>query len=237
MWFWLGGTQQGPTTVTDTSAELLARMRMHTKRPANDRDLTDDYGYLYLTDAQSALMYRISAHIPDVVKSIPEKMTTADNGATYNTALDPLGHMEVYAAPYTQPLIEGPMWDERADFTREGPRTIRMSRGRARLFSDGPWARYAKKPGLIDTSSQPTLQPADARRIIPWQAAALWAESGGAHDPSPYLRQVQTLLFGDPNSEGDLGLIPSYKLQYSNPGPVGSSQELWYRNVDLGGGR
>ncbi len=233
MWFWLGGTTTG--VITDTSAELVARLRRVTKRPLTDRDLTAADAYMYLTDAQTQLAYNLAAHIPDVLKGVPEKMSTPDKGLTYLTAGEALGHIEIYPAPYRDPLVEGPLWSGTTDYTREGPRKIRMCGNRARTFTDGPYARYVRKPGVIDETNQPTLEPHDARRILPYLAAALWAEAGGVHDPSPYLRTAERLLWGSPDSAGDVGLIPSYKVAHFSSGLLsGPGPHLWTRGPDLG---
>lgn len=231
MWFWLGGSSKG--AAADDSKELLSQLRVITDRPPSDRDLTDAKGYLFLSHAQTALTYRLAAHIPDVLRLPPEKMATSDGGITYQTKFDILGHAEIYPGPQLPPLIEGPYWDGRADYTREGPRSIRFLR--ARSFPDGPYARYVAKPGVIDDVSQPTLQPTDARRILPWLAAALWAEAGGTADPSPYLRTVERLLWGDPSMSGDIGLIPSYKTQHFTGSLSGrmTGRDLWWRSPDL----
>lgn len=232
-WFFLGGSTHGEAA--ENSAELLARLRMITNRPANDRHLTNANGFLHLTDAQTALVYRLAAHLPDLMMGPLEKMTAGADGLTYTTKQDILGHAEFYPDTLTgrSPLTEGPRWDLGADYTREGPRTIRLIR--LRTFPDGaPYARYVQKPGVIDDTNQPALQPADVRRVLPWMAAASWAETGGTYDPSPYLRQVERLLWGDPNSAGDLGIIPSYKLQHFAGGGVQAPDSgYWWRSPDL----
>jgi hypothetical protein len=229
-WFWLGGTTQG--VAGDDSAELLRRLRLVTRRPESDRDLTLQRAYTFLTDAQVELVYNLSAHIPDILKGAPVKLTTSDNGLTYNFPSDPLGHIEVYSGPYTDPLIEAPLWSASGDYTREGTKKIRMNGNVARTFADGPYARYIVKPGVIDATSQPTLQPPDIRRVLPWKAAELWAQTGGMYDPTPYRNQVQKMLWGDPESAGDVGIIPAYKVQHQSSGMDGGVRP-WWRSGDL----
>lgn len=233
MWFWLGGATPG--AAADDSAELLTRMRLVTRRPKNDRALTDQMAYVWLTEAQRALIYELAAHIPDILKGAPEKMNSLDGGLTYSTvAGEPLGHMEIYAAPYTEPLVEGPLWASASDYTREGARTIRMGGNMARTFADGPYARYVVKPGVIDQTKQPTIQPVDLRRVLPWKAAVMWAEAGGTYDPKPYRKMVQELLWGDPELPGSVGIIQSYKVQHFSSGLLSSPDGgLWYRSRDL----
>jgi hypothetical protein len=236
-WFWLGGSTQGATT--DTSTELLARLRLVTRRPENDRDLTNARAYTFLTDAQTELVYNLSAHIPDIMKGAPKLMTTSDGGLTYSfpNNEDPLGSIEIYPAPYMDPLIEGPLWSTTADYAREGSKKIRMANGRARTFADGPWARYIVKPGVIDAAKQPTIQPVDLRRVLPWKAAEIWAETGNQYDPTPYRNRAQKMLWGDPESPGDLGIIPAYKLQHMSSGMTSSpGLGLWWRSPDLRSG-
>ena len=234
-WFYLGGSTQG--VAADNSVELLALLRTITNRPATDLNLTDAKGYIFLTAAQNALVYRIAAHLPDLMKTAPEKMTTTDGGRTYRISKEALGSIEIY--PFLgadQPLIEGPYWDVRADYTKEGTQTIRMQGNRPRIFADGPYARYVVKPGVIDPASLPTIVPNDLRRVLPWMAAAMWAATpGSGDDPEPYAAMVETLLWGDPASPGDLGIIPSYKLQHFSSGLSGTTTlDLWTRSPDLG---
>lgn len=233
MWFWLGGSSATPSEGFD-SAELLSRLRLVTRRPTNDRDLTTQRAYVYLTDAQRELVYNLSGHIPDILKGFPKQLTTSDNGETYDfpTGEDPLGHIEIYPAPYTDPLVEGPLWSATADYSREGSKKIRMAAGRARTFANGPWARYIVKPGTIDASKQPSLVPVDVRVVIPWKAAELWAASGNQYDPTPYRNQVQKMLWGDPESAGDIGIIPAYKVQHQSSGMNSSpGLGLWWRGL------
>ena len=129
-------------------------------------------------------------------------------------------------------MIEGPLWSASADYTREGTKKIRMSQGRARTFADGPYARYIVKPGTIDATAQPTIQPADLRVVLPWKAAELWASSGNQYDPTPYRNQVQKMLWGDPESPGDIGIIPAYKVQHQTSS-MAPGLSLWWRNSDL----
>jgi hypothetical protein len=234
-WFWLGGNVQG--AAAENSAELLKQLRIVTQRDGlvNDRDLTDAKAFLFLTQAQRMVTYDLVTHLPELMKGAPEKMTTSDGGLTYSTSKDPLGHIEVYENLRSEiPMTEGPLWSPIADFTREGTRKIRMQGNIARTFSDGPYARYVKKPGVIDAVSQPTLEPADLRMILPWKAAMLWAMSGNGYDPAPYARMVEIMLWGDPDSPGSVGAIQSYRSQYSSSGSDGSSLGLWWRSPDLG---
>ena len=234
-WFWLGGTTQG--VAAEDSKELLKQLRIVTQRDGLqvDRDLTDAKAYLFLTQAQRLLTYDLVTHLPELMKGAPEKMTTTDNGLTYSTSKDPLGHIEVYENLRSEiPLVEGPLWSPNADFSREGPRKIRMQGNVVRTFTDGPYARYVKKPGVIDDVQQPTLEPADVRMVLPWKAAALWAMSGNGYDPAPYVRMVEIMLWGDPESPGSVGIIPAYKTQYASSGADGQAVGLWWRSADLG---
>lgn len=233
-WFWLGGSTRGE--IADDSKELLRQLRIVTNRPETDRDLTDAKGYFFLTRAQEQLTYRLATHIPDILKGAPVKLTTKDNGATYEFPVDPLGHVDIYPAPYAEPLIEAPYWAGYGDYTREGPRVIRMSQGIARTFVDGPWARYVPKPGAIDDVKNPTLVPNDVRRVLPWLAAGMWAQSPGAlADPQQFFAEVERQLWGDPQSPGDLGIIGAYKTGHFSSGITQApNMGLWWRSADLG---
>lgn len=229
-WFWLGGSTLG--AAADDSKELLAQLRVVTNRPDTDRDLTDAKGYVFLTHAQTSLLYTLASHIPNTLKGAPEKMTTADSGATYTHANEAIGQVEIYPSKTTRlALVEGPYWDDRADYVREGPKTIRLFT--PRTFVDGPYARYIAKPGVIDTASQPTILPLDVRRVLPWQAAGMWAAAGNIEDPTGYFTMVEHMLWGDPNSPGSVGLIPAYKLQDFTSGISGEPGvgQLWWRSL------
>lgn len=229
-WFWLGGSTQG--AAAGDSRELLKQLRIVTGRPDTDRDLTDAKGFLFLTQAQSALLYTLANHIPEVLKGPPEKMTTVDGGITYTTAGEPVGHVEIYPSKTSRvPFVMGPYWDDRADYSIEGTKTIRFYG--PRTFADGPYARYVRKPGVIDDVAQPILLPQDARRVLPWLAAGLWAASGNIEDPTGYFTTVEHLLWGDPRSPGDIGLIPAYKLQHANGGGLSDvgGLSLWWRGL------
>lgn len=229
-WFWLGGTQHG--VATDDGKELLRQLRIVANRPDTDRDLTSDRGYLFLTQAQRAVFKELQSHCPALMVGVPEKLTTTDNGATYVTRDDASGHIEIYASPLSREmLIEGPYWADDCDYTREGMRTIRMQR--ARTFPDGPYARYVHQPGVIDDVQAPTMQPAEARSVLPWMAAGMWAATGNIDDPTGYFTMANRLLWGDSSIPGSVGLIPSYKLQYASTGQGGGVPDLWWRSPDL----
>lgn len=232
-WFWLGGS--AGSVAADDSLELLRRLRMITRRPDTDRDLTNARAYTFLTDAQLELVINFSGHIPDILKGIPVQLSSSDGGETYTLPSEPLGQVEIYPAPFYEPLIEGPLWSPNADYVREGTRKIRMSQGRARTFPNGPWARYVVLPGTIDETHNATLVPNALRRVIPWKAAEMWAETGGLHDPAPYRKRQQAMLWGDPESPGDIGLIPAYKNQHFGTGLTESPfSGHWWRSRDLG---
>lgn len=231
MWFLLGGSQQGAATWE--SAELLARLRDRVDRPDNDADLTERIGYQYLTDGQLDLAYELAAHIPWVMYGPPEQMTTTDDGLTYLTASEAMGRIEVYGALGQPPLVPGAYWDWNADYAQEGTRSIRMVGNRARQFSDGPYARYIVKPGVIDSATQPTIQPVDARRVLVEFAAAKFMSRGNRGDPAPFLNEANRMLWGDPASPAGMGLIPAIKLQYPSGGVSASAGGLWYRSPDF----
>lgn len=230
VWTYLGGVG---STRDWSSAELLAQLRVVTKRPANDQDLTDARAYVVLSEAQQQLARILAAHIPHVNYLAPEKLTTPDAGFTYVALNDVLGKAELFADKLrSEPLIEGPVWSFDADYCLEGTKTFRMTGGRARTFADGPWLRYMTLPGVIDDNDQPTLQPLDCRAVIVMLAAAKWAQSGAARDPRPYLDEALAVLWGDPEM-GYAGLIPSEKQRMAAWGG-GRDSALWYRSRDLG---
>lgn len=213
--------------------ELLAQLRMVTKRPANDADLTDARGYVFLSEAQQQLARIFAGQIPHTNYLAPEKLTTPDAGLTYVALNDVLGKAELFSDKLrSEPLEEGPVWSD-ADYTVEGTKTFRMCGGRARTFADGPWLRYMTLPGVIDDNDPPTLLPLDSRAVIVLLAAAKWAQSGSARNPQPYLDEATALLMGDERM-GWVGIIPAEKERMARSGGTRSAA-FWYRSRDLQG--
>lgn len=217
------------------SADLLARVKLMAKRPALDEDITDAQWYIYLEEAQTEWMALLAAHVPEFNYSAPELMTTPDLGETYTLAAEPLGgHLEIRASRDGVVLNSGPEWSENADYTPEG-QIIRIPSRRRRIFSNGPYARYVKAPGLLSAAVQPVLKPAWCRLLLIPRACFKWASAGGVRDPSYYDAIEQRMWAGDPDKAGDVGFLGTLKTQHFTSGmaAVASHDQPWYRNPDM----
>lgn len=213
------------------AADLLQRLKDACGRPATDASLTDTKGYRYLSDAQRSVAYTMAQHIPEVNYGVPVQLTTLDR-QRYTLPGTPtpewIGRILVLRSATGDALVEGAYDDRRADFTMEGPSSIRITRGRT-WTGDAPYVRYMAKPATLsdDEDQAPTLLPTDARLAVVWIAASLWARRGGYRDPQPYLDEANAILWGRPQT-GEPGLIPSYKAMaegaYAETVP-------WYRGM------
>jgi hypothetical protein len=203
--------------------DLLARCKVHTKRPATDAGTTDANWFTLLSDAQLDEYKNISVHAPGVLFGAPTALTSSDSGVTYYFPDDaagdpivPMGPVEIYDNLSRPPLRPGTYWSEAGDYVQEGDH-IRMPGSKARTFGDGfPKARYIAPPGLIDTggNDEPTLKPKEARQLIVLRACIYWANRGGRRDPRPYQDDWNKAWFGDPQT-GQMGWI--YVLKGLDP--------------------
>lgn len=197
------------------SSDLLNRLRLVTGRPVTDAALTDTMGYLYLSDAQREVAYTMAQQIPWVNYSEPVQMVTTDNKVFTlpgGTGAEWIGRILVMRTLDGEPLIEGGYDDCGAEFTMEGPSSIRIT-GNRTWTGAAPYVRYMPKPGDLDGSgsNDPILLPLDVRQAVVYIAAAMWAGRGGYRDPEPYRREAYAILWGRDGFAGHPGLIPSYK--------------------------
>lgn len=219
-----------------TTAGLLTFVQMQSGIPANTDEMTPAKWYMYLELAQKDIFFQIVAHAPQSQFGAPVKLTTPDEGYTYVFPSQPWGRAEIRESRNGSLLYPG---DEFAasDFVPEGD-TIRWPDNRSRTFADGPYARFAVEPGVIDESNEPTLKPANDRVVIAWRALEMWASKGGLRDPSPYAAEVQKILWGDPLQPGSVGLIANLKTQYHLQG--GAEQQdgfvPYWKSPDLNPG-
>lgn len=215
------------------SADCLARLKLALQRPTTDDATTDAQLYQLLSNGQLKLIQVLAAHVPWINYDAPELLTTADSGYTYTFASYPLGHAELREARNGIVMYPVPEWsDNTFGYVMEG-QTIRFPRNQARTFSAGPYARYVKTPASISASVQPVVRPTHARQALVLEAAAEWALLGGLRDPSPYLLGVQRFLWGDGNTPGHVGLIPSLKNQYRGQGSQAIYDGRWWLSADL----
>lgn len=204
------------------SADLLARLRTITRRPATDADLTDDLGYTLLEQAQLLVAYDLAAFVPDAMRTgTPATLTTSDQKVYTLTSGDWLGHVELYDGPGGPRLTLGTDWsDTGADFVVASANSVRTTGDRERTFSNGLYARYVPKPGVLAADTAPTLLPADARLLLVYKAAELYAKAGGLRDPSGY--KDQYLEHRDT-------LVTAYRTLMAQGGGTG----LWWHTGDF----
>ena len=196
------------------SSDLLARCQRWLNRPASDLGMTDAHWYAFLTEAQSKWYNIIATRAPHVLYGAPELLTTADSGATYNFASSPFpgGAIEVRESRAGALLTVGAEFDDSVDFTFEGDK-LRVPGGRRRTFSSGPYARYIAAPTVVAAATEPTLKPAAARMLMVYDACTRAAIRLGTHDPQQFREMEKIAAWGDPEVDGDVGLIGALRSQ------------------------
>lgn len=210
------------------SADMLSRTKTLLQRPTTDEATVDAELYICLSNAQRRISAQLAAHCPWTQYTTPEKLLSADSGVTYDFLYYPLGHAEIRESRTGAVLSPVPEWSgDSTGYVMEGQK-IRWCGGIARTFTDGPYARYVRVPDVISAAVEPILKPAHARVAITYDAAAEWAMQGGLRDPSPYLLLLQRFLWGDANTPGHVGLIPTLKSQYDAQGGARRTDSRWY---------
>jgi hypothetical protein len=200
----------------DTAA-LLADAKLEAGIPAESSFPTDANWYSWLASAQEHWMGQIATQCPWLNLGAPVLLATTDSGLTYYFANDDDGDpihplaVQLYNEIGGRPLIPGNYWDPNADYVWMGDH-IRFPRNKTKTFSSGPYARYVAPPERIDVSTQPTLKPKRARKLIVYRACILYATRGGKKDPHPFYRLEAAFWIGNPTI-GDLGLLGELKQQ------------------------
>lgn len=237
-----GGGSGGGTVATGlwSRSDLRTRIRTLAARPAADQALTDARLDEFLTEAQASWYRAIAGIVPRALYGPPVKLTTDDGGVSYGFGLDddgdritPMGAIELLASP-TGPVLRPGGATGRDGYLADGA-VLRWPEQRARLFPDGPWARFVTPPGVIDASHEPTLVPKDARILLVYRALILWAQRTNA-DASEWLRSEERHWTGTP-AAGDTGILGALRSQYPPAGPrdlYGGSMSdgaRWWRGV------
>ena len=218
------------------TADLLARSRRAAKRPATDAQVADTDWYAWLTEAQIKWVSKIANVAASVMYGAPTKLTTSDSGVTYDFPSEPVGQVEVRESPTGRIWIPCTEWESGGDFVHENDR-IRFPDQKAKIFGDGPYARWVAMPGVIDASSEPTLKPKHARLLLVHQACIYYAESGGNRDPAPFRSNMNDLWLGDPGDPDQQGLKAALKKQFAFSGAVASkATPKWYEWINTGEG-
>ena len=111
------------------------------RRPSSDTAWADADLYALLTEAEARWKPILAQHEPGPMLAAPVLLTTSDSGLTYDfpTSLS-YEYVEIYGSASGYPLAEGPYWSPSHDYVLEDAK-IRMCRGQARTFADGPYLR------------------------------------------------------------------------------------------------
>lgn len=139
--------------------------------------------YRLLSTAEADCYIDLAAVVPWALRGAPILLTSSDGGYTYNfvdangTTITATGFVPIYmqkADIPDIPLVEG--WDYLVEGTR-----IRTTRNIPYPFSDGPWVQLINDPIALSATGSPTL-PANARLMLVYRAATLFARGGGKRD-------------------------------------------------------
>lgn len=149
--------------------------------------MTDANYYSLLTEAEAHWKPKLAGEYPYHMFGAPTLITSADSGVTYtfSTETAPLA-VEIYASLTGPRLILGQFGDPNADYTWEGSQ-IRSTMNTARIYANGPYARWVAAPIAISSGVDPTLKPIYTRALLVHRAAILWARRGGMRDATPFL--------------------------------------------------
>lgn len=190
------------------AADLLARCKRYAKRPSVDEAFDDPDWYALLTEAEEHWKPILALHLPGPMYNEPTQLTAAADEKTYTFPgeTEPPLAIEIYTSTNANPLNPGAYHDPNADYVWEGTK-IRMVRGRARTFSDGPYGRWISAPGVIDANTDSTIQPKRYRGLLVFDALERWAAIGGYMDPAYWQQRLQKALYGDPAIPGDVGIL------------------------------
>lgn len=197
------------------SAYLLAACKALAQRPATDATMPDPSWYLLLEMAQTYWTNVLATQVPWVLMGPPTNLTSADGGVTFTFpgGIQPLA-VEVYDATGPARLLRpGAYFDSSADYVWEGA-TIRFPQNLGNVAGFNMVARYITPAGVLNASTQPTLQPPQARQLLIYRAVAQWASQGGMRDAKPYYDLEMKYWIGNP-AAGDPGLLGALKLQNS----------------------
>lgn len=194
-----------------------------------DSVLTAERGLRLLSDAQRDIAETLAQHVPHLNYGVPVQLTTSDNKVfSLPSSAEWIGRIEVYRTLAGELLVEGPFWDPSADYTVEGPSSIRITDNRT-WTGAAPYVRYQARPGELDGSgaADPVLLPTAVRAAVVARAAAMFAQRGGLRDPAPYEAEVERVLWGSGTSYGQGGIIPGAKARmegYDTP-------TVWWRSI------
>jgi hypothetical protein len=194
------------------SADLLSRCKLLAARPTVDTATSDTQWYSLLTEAQASWYNTFAAQVPWVLMGPPTLLTSTDGGLTFPLpgCVFPLA-LEVYESIDGRLLKLCSFHDPNGDLVLEGDH-LRAPQGKAVTYTNGPYARWANPPDLLDASHAPSLVPPHCRMLLVYRAVAEWANRGGFRDPRPFYEMEQRFWFGNPGM-GDVGVLGALKMQ------------------------
>lgn len=155
------------------SADLLTRFNDRAARPSSDV-ITDATKYSYLAEGQREVYNDIALRCPEALLGSPAAMTADSDRKifTFSGSAIPV-YAELYpsleAIP-DSPLVEG------VDFLMEHNQVRTLNN---RSHAGTIYARIVTTPGDIDASTEPSLEPNQARELIVAKALEIWGERGG----------------------------------------------------------
>lgn len=198
------------------STDLLARCKRYSDRPATDASFGDPDWYALLTEAEQKWKPILALHLPGPMYNAPQQLTKVGDGETYTFPgeTEPPLALELYTGANGNVLSPGAYHDPNTDYVWEGTQ-IRMVRGRARSFSDGPYGRWVSAPGEIDAATDSTILPAKNRVLLVFDACRRWASIKGFKDPAYFQALLQSALYGDPQVPGDVGILGDKAQDYA----------------------
>lgn len=214
------------------SADLLARCRLHARRPATDASMPDANWYSFLTEAQPDVFSDLFTRHPCLQYSAPVQMYSLDDGATYVFGVDaaadlirPMGQTQIFANLRDIPDNPLRVGD---DYMIEGS-LIRIPNARYRTFAAGPYARFVAMPDVaIDGTHNPVLYPKHARMMLVWKALEYWAARPGSGASPVYFMQKY-------DSARDAMWI-ELATTYNNQGAEGAMEyNRWWTISDFAG--
>ena len=226
---WAGITGGGAPASTWDGPELLARMKRYMRRPSSDTAWADPDLYALLSEAEQKWKPILAIHDPTPMVGAPVLLTSSDSGLTYDM---PSGYHYIWAEVLESltgtPLAEGPFWSPSHDYVNEGS-NIRMCRGTAKTFADGPYLRGVVAAGDIDGATGSTIFPAQHCIVVVFDAMERWASIGGQMDPAYFSGLLQKAVYGDPMNPGDIGILGSIKARNPNHGMAASYGPAYWR--------
>jgi hypothetical protein len=215
------------------SADLLARTKRLAEMQVPAEYPRDTDWYAWLTERQDYWVGVIAQHDARILCGAPVLLSSTDGGATYTFPTVPVAIEEITIGQAGTPLRLGPDYDPTVDASWEGDATLRIARNTTRSFASGLYARYVAQPDEIRDDQEPTL-PTMFRLLLPPGACVLYARSGGARNPAPYLDEETRLWSGDPSMPGDTGILGRLKKRAFAQSVGSGTSSPWWRTGDLG---